>query len=115
MKTVSILIVCLNGILIISALIPAGVIVYRIMTDSGNHWGVEIQYLHVPYIFIVIVCCVEISLGVTKNKVPAILVYTLLVVSIAGIAGLIVIEKFNILIEYDRWLRKGQPLPLSNG
>jgi len=77
----------------------------RIISDPCNHVGFDPRWLWPVYITAILAGAVQVFLRRKFWGLPA----CLFIVGTVGLAGGIVIDQFNILVQYDVWGARGMP------
>lgn len=76
---------------------------YRIISNPVNHIGIDIYLLMYFFIFLTLLSIV--AFVKTKNKIS---ILTIIVGVISNIL-LFLIDEYNILVGYEKWLQRGMP------
>jgi len=86
-------------------LIAAALISYRVLFES-NHIGHNLK-LYLPYIFLLcIVGFINLIFTDSTSRKIGVFVLTL---SLIAFSSVFLLDKFNILVEYNEWIQRGMP------
>ena len=91
-------------VLAIPLLLTVGVwaaLAQRVMVDPVNHVGVDPLYAVVVFVVVMLV-----AWRVRKRLRPALL-YGVVAYSVLSVAALVALDRANVLVEYERWLKRG--------
>lgn len=85
--------------------------VYSLLLNESNHTGLPLAGLSYFYLMTLVVNLILLII-VKFKKLPvesALIVYYLVVLSIVAIINIAAFEKFNVMMEYETWQKKGMP------
>jgi hypothetical protein len=80
-----------------------GLVALRIATDSGNHIGVNLLWI-LPLALVAMLAGALWRAGQFRRTGMALLVLGLLTV-----VGVVLLDRLNVLVEYEAWLDRGMP------
>ena len=89
-------------------LVIAGAGLYhRIVTGNSNHVGVDIRWAWGLSAMALVWC----AAGLAFRPVPRWTITVVLITAAAFAAGLFIIDRYNVMVEYTVWIRRGMPAP----
>ena len=75
----------------------------RIVYEPGNHVGPEPLFAIAPFVLLLAIAWLP---RYRRWKVVRLLVIAYVVVSISAVVA---VDRANVLVQYDRWLKRGMP------
>lgn len=85
--------------------------VYSLLLNESNHTGLPLTSLSYFYLITLVVNLILLII-VKFKKLPVgntSLIYYLVILSILAIVNIAAFEKFNVMMEYETWQKKGMP------
>lgn len=96
--------VSLIGLIVFPLLCIGLMVLYIILQKGCNHCGVELMLTLVPLSIAALVAIMAVASQ--EKKRAARIALTL---NILAIIFFISIDRFNVMVQYDRWLERGMP------
>lgn len=80
---------------------------HRIVTSDSNHVGVDIRWGW----GLSALALVWSAAGLRFRPVPRWTITVVLITAVVFATGLLIIDRYNVMVEYTVWIRRGMPAP----
>jgi hypothetical protein len=82
---------------------------YSVVLNATNHTGLPVTWIGAAYAATFAGALALLNLGEARSGVDRRLAWSLLAVSVVGLANILLLDGLNVMMGYERWLSKGMP------